>query len=150
MTVTLTGFMASGKTTAGRHLAESAGYHFIDLDEYIEARAGRSIPEIFASDGEHAFRTLESQFLREILNQGKHSTDGLVLALGGGTILDPRNAALVKEHSICVWLDTPLSTIKERLASDPSERPLLKIHDIDALFTLRRPIYSAAADIVVR
>ena len=140
--------MASGKTTAGRHLAESAGYHFIDLDEYIVARTGRSIAEIFASDGESAFRAIESQYLREILTG--HLADGLVLALGGGTILGPANAALIKEHSICIWLDTPLATIKERLASDHSERPLLKIHDIDALFAQRRPLYSAAADIVVR
>ncbi|MBR6424318.1 MAG: shikimate kinase, partial [Bacteroidales bacterium] len=101
MIVALTGFMASGKTTFGRAAAALIGWRFVDLDEVIAARYGTPA-EIFASQGEAAFRNIESQVLVETLS----SKEDTVLALGGGTVLRPENLQLIKENATLIWLDT--------------------------------------------
>ena len=87
MMITLTGFMGSGKTTVGKVLADFLGCPFMDLDDLVVKKAGKSIPDIFAQDGEPAFRQLEAQVLRKTVEKYAEST--AVLALGGGAILAP-------------------------------------------------------------
>ena len=143
MIVALTGFMASGKTTFGRAAAALIGWRFVDLDEVIAARYGTPA-EIFASQGEAAFRNIESQVLVETLS----SKEDTVLALGGGTVLRPENLQLIKENATLIWLDTDFAIILSELGN--AERPIVKdrsIAQIRALYDERRPQYAAAADI---
>ncbi len=121
--IILTGFMGTGKTTAGKMVAERLGIPFVDLDEEISRRAQRSIAEIFAQEGEPAFRRLESQLLREILEL-KH--ESVVLATGGGTLLSPSNRLLCEQAGVVVCLTCRPEVLKERLwAEEIAERPLL-------------------------
>ena len=148
--ITLIGMMGSGKTLVGRYLALRLGWTFIDLDEQIVKDAGRSIADIFATDGEPAFRALELKTLTEVITSSESRT---VLSLGGGTILQPECARLVKEHSLCIRLTASASTLYDRLKSD-RKRPLLRgaepLEDkIQRLLTERDPAYAAAADISI-
>src|SRR6185503_11348550 len=87
--ISLVGFMGAGKTTVGRALAEKLGWEFVDLDDLIQARDGRTIPEIFEESGERAFRNLEQQVLREFVNSFRANPS--VLSLGGGAFIDNTN-----------------------------------------------------------
>lgn len=146
--IVLCGFMGSGKTTVGRKLARLTGLEFVDLDRYIESKAGMTIPEIFAQHGEAYFRDLESQCLREVA-----ARRGLVLSLGGGAVLRPENVQAVKEHGLLILLDTPFFRIVKNL-SYSTNRPLLdkedKLAETRRLYQARRPIYEKAADCRVR
>ena len=124
MMITLTGFMGGGKTTVGRLLADSLGCPFMDLDDLIVKKAGKSIPDIFAQDGEPAFRQLEAQVLRKTVEKYAEST--VVLALGGGAVLAPASAALLHEKTVCIYLRATLDTLLSRLAGETSGRPLLQ------------------------
>ena len=142
--------MGSGKTLVGRYLALRLGWTFIDLDEQIVKDAGRSISDIFATDGEPAFRALELETLTKVITSSDSRT---VLSLGGGTILQSECARLVKEHSLCVRLTASASTLYDRLKSD-RKRPLLRgtepLEDkINRLLTERDPAYAAAADLSI-
>ena len=148
--ITLIGMMGSGKTLVGQYLALRLGWTFIDLDERIVKDSGRSISDIFATDGEPAFRALELKTLTEVITSSESRT---VLSLGGGTILQPACARLVREHSLCVRLTASASTLYDRLKSD-CKRPLLRgtepLEDkIQRLLTERDPAYAAAADISI-
>ena len=114
----LTGFMGSGKSTVGRLLARRLVWNFLDLDAVIERHAGKSIPEIFAEDGETAFREAERHVLRQVVQ--KPCT---VVALGGGTLLDASNRFVCTEVAIVVWLDCSLETIVERCGDSPTVKP---------------------------
>lgn len=114
----LVGFMGSGKTTVGRLLAERLSRRFIDLDERIVQRAGKTIPQIFAEDGEPYFRRLESELLGEVVNE-----PDAVISLGGGTFADDANRRRVKERGVSIWLECPLEIILKRLEGT-SDRPL--------------------------
>ena len=115
--VFLTGAPASGKTTLGRRLAAALGVSFIDLDAEIVRRAGRSIPEIFAADGEAAFRDIESQTLAQV--------EGGVVALGGGTLLRAANRAFCESRGTVLCLDTPSEDeLARRLGAAQGTRPL--------------------------
>ncbi|HKL87422.1 MAG TPA: shikimate kinase, partial [Salinibacter sp.] len=100
MRIYLTGFMASGKSTVGPKVAARLGCTFLDLDRLIAVHDGRSIPEIFAQDGEGRFRELETAALRKTVD-----TDNLVVALGGGALVDEENRAFAKEHGRVVYLE---------------------------------------------
>jgi shikimate dehydrogenase len=145
--VVLCGFMGSGKTTAGRLLAEKTGCGFLDLDESIEREEGMSIPEIFAKKGEAAFREMERRAVRGLSRSGR-----LVVAAGGGTVLDPENAAAFRANGVVVLLDAPLETVRERLKGDRS-RPLLRRDGggdrLAELYLARSAAYRAAADLAV-
>ena len=144
MIVALTGFMASGKTTFGRAAAERLGWDFVDLDEVITGRYGTPA-EIFAAQGEAAFRDLETETLGEVL-QSERDT---VLSLGGGTILRAENLHLLKEHATLIWLDTDFAIILSEIGN--ADRPVVRgrsIAQIRALYDERRPHYAAAADII--
>ena len=118
----LIGMMGVGKTTVGQELAKELNYRFFDTDSLIERVAGKPIPEIFATDGEAAFRQLESQVLGQLSAQTRS-----IVATGGGIILKPENWSYLR-HGIVVWLDIPAPVLYDRLRAD-SSRPLLQTAD---------------------
>ncbi len=145
----LCGFMGSGKTTVGRRLSRLTGFKHIDADIYLEEKENRKISDIFASDGEQAFRDLETKYLREICK-----TDGAVISLGGGAILRPENVEIIKENGFLIHLDTPFFRIIKNLSNSTS-RPLLdksgnKLAETRRLYNSRKNIYRHAADKSVR
>ncbi|MBC5810739.1 MAG: shikimate kinase [Candidatus Eremiobacteraeota bacterium] len=138
--VALVGFMGAGKSTVGRRLAKELGMQFVDTDETIVARYG-PIPEIFARDGEPAFRARELEAVRDAL-------DGppCVLALGGGAVTHPPTRSLLAERALRVYLDVPFSVLLGRLRRSKTKRPLLgdaidPAH-VRALHAARRPLYA--------
>lgn len=144
--VVLVGMMGAGKTTVGRSVASRLGVDFVDTDDLVETRAGKSVRDIFASDGEAAFRTLESQVLAESLK----SPVDVVVAAAGGTVLSESNRAALREHAdVVVWLDADVSALGER-ASRGAHRPLLDGDVEDRLMALdgeRRVLYQSVADV---
>jgi shikimate kinase len=138
----LVGMMGSGKSTAGRHLAELLSYRFLDADSSIEQVAGRPIPEIFAREGEAGFRQLEAAVLNQIA-----SWHSLVVATGGGVVTRPENWGQLHQ-GVVIWLDAPEALLLERLSGDPTPRPLLQADDpaarLQALVAERRPLYAQA------
>ena len=131
--------MGCGKSSVGRKLSQLLCCPFMDLDSVIEEREGRSIPEIFASDGEAAFRQMELDTLQNILREvGRQSAppvpshsraaspSPIVLSLGGGTVMTPECAELVREKTTCIYLRASVDTLASRLASEAEGRPLLK------------------------
>lgn len=141
--VILVGFMAAGKTSVGRRLAERLGWRFVDLDEWIEQRAGSSVRDIFAERGEAAFRELEVEATRELAALRR-----LVLAPGGGWIMQPGLLAAVRPGSRTVWLRVSAAEAVRRATSAGGERPLLAGGDPLAsakrLLAEREPSYRAA------
>lgn len=119
--IVLLGFMGSGKTTLGKKLAASLDRTFIDLDRFIEAEENRTIPEIFRQDGEPAFRRLESDALKKILEE-----KDLVIAIGGGAPCSGDNLGLIKEKAISFYLKVSEPELLHRLTFSTTERPLLK------------------------
>ena len=146
MMITLTGFMGSGKTTVGKVLADFLGCPFMDLDDLVVKKAGKSIPDIFAQDGEPAFRQLEAQVLRKTVEKYAEST--AVLALGGGAVLAPASAALLREKTVCIYLRATLDTLLQRLAGETAGRPLAD-DALDARLAEREPIYEETAHVVI-
>jgi len=117
----LAGFMASGKSTVGPKVAARLGLEFCDLDDVIAASAERTIPEIFAEEGEMGFRQRETRALWDTAD-----TEDVVVALGGGTIVDDANRAFAKEHGMLVYLQVPADIIVKRVAEEAAHRPLLQ------------------------
>jgi len=146
MMIALTGFMGSGKTTVGKVLADFLGCPFMDLDDLVVKKAGKSIPDIFAQDGEPAFRLLEAQVLRKTVEKYAEST--AVLALGGGAVLAPASAALLHEKTVCIYLRTTLDTLLARLEGETAGRPLADASLADRLVS-REPIYEETAHVII-
>ena len=146
MMIALTGFMGSGKTTVGKVLADFLGCPFMDLDDLVVKKAGKSIPDIFAQDGEPAFRQLEAQVLRKTVEKYAEST--AVLALGGGAVLAPSSAALLHEKTVCIYLRASLETLLTRLEGETAGRPLADASLADRL-AAREPIYQKTAHVVI-
>ena len=142
MTISLTGFMGCGKSSTGRELAARLGARFVDLDAEIVAREGRLIPEIFAEGGEAAFRAVELETLRAVLDEAATGQGDLVLALGGGTLTVPAAREIILAETECVFLRTRLETIRERLGAADASRPLFA--DAEALYARREPLYAQA------
>lgn len=120
MRIFLTGFMGSGKTHVGRRLAARLGLPFIDLDHAVEERAGVTIREFFAHEGEPAFRRMESTVLRQFTQLPM-----FVLATGGGAPCHDENMEWMRAHGITVFLDPAVDILTRRLASEREHRPLL-------------------------
>ncbi len=144
--VALIGFMGAGKSTVGRELAARLDYDFADLDDVIEQREGHKIQEIFGSRGEAYFRVREIEALENLTSRRR-----LVLACGGGVVLDAGNRARLAERSLSVWIYASLETIRARM--DPGSRPLLT-GDQEGLFARdlmarRMPFYFRSADLIV-
>ncbi len=146
MMITLTGFMGSGKTTVGKVLADFLGCPFMDLDDLVVKKAGKSIPDIFAQDGEPAFRELEAQILRKTV--AKYAESTAVLALGGGAVLAPASAALLHEKTVCIYLRATLETLLARLEGETAGRPLADASLADRLAS-REPIYEETAHVII-
>ena len=142
----LVGMMGTGKSAVGRPLAEALGYRFIDADAVLEQAIGRTIPDIFASDGETGFRALETAVLGQI-----SSWHSLVVATGGGVVTRPENWGHMHQ-GVVVWLDAPAKLLLQRLAADPTSRPLMAspkpAERLEALLAERRPLY-AQADLTI-
>ncbi len=144
--ITLTGFMGSGKTTVGKVLADFLGCPFMDLDDLIVKKAGKSIPEIFAQDGESAFRQLEARLLRQTVE--KYTENTVVLALGGGAVTAPASSALLREKTVCIYLRATLETLLARLEGETAGRPLADASLADRL-AAREPIYEETAHVII-
>ena len=127
MIVSLTGFMGCGKSSVGRILSELLCCPFVDLDDAISERAGRSIPEIFAAEGESYFRELERETLADIIRS--HSSDDssarLILALGGGAVMTQACERMVHEETLCIYLKASVDTLISHLEGQAAGRPLL-------------------------
>lgn len=134
--------MGCGKSSTGRELAGRLGARFVDLDAEIVARGGRPIPEIFAEGGEAAFRAMELETLRAVLDEADAAGGDTVLALGGGTLTVPQARETVFARTRCVWLRTRLETIRERLGETDASRPLFA--DAETLYAARQDIYALA------
>ena len=146
--IVLIGFMGSGKTTFGKELAKVRHMDFVDTDEFIEARAGMSIAEIFAVKGEDEFRRIETETLKELRNQLSNT----VLSTGGGMPLRRENALLLKDIGKVLYLNAATQVIYDRVKDDTG-RPLLQgTNPYDKICTMmkeRRPLYERACDIIV-
>lgn len=145
--IVLVGLMGAGKTSLGKRLAKIYDLPFVDSDAEIEKAAGCSIADIFARFGEAYFRDGERRVIERIL-----TGEPCVMATGGGSFMDERVRALVKEHALSIWLRADLDTLVRRTSKRRDERPLLKSGDpreiLGKLIEQRYPIY-AEADIVV-
>ncbi len=149
--VALVGMMAVGKTSVGAELARRLGRPFVDLDVALVEREGRSIPEIFATEGEERFRTLESELLAEMLERD----DGPILATGGGVVKVATNRVLLQHRACTVWLRSTPAAIVSRAGGNP-DRPLLQAGEGEDLLDLvarldeeRRPLYADVAALTV-
>ena len=173
--------MGCGKSSVGRYLSELLCCPFTDLDEAICQKAGKSIPEIFTSEGEAGFRTLEAEVLQSILTpSGAESTEKQSLtsqamgpslygqmasaaspsslylktvALGGGTVMTPECAELVKEKTTCIYLKASIETLIGHLETEASGRPMLQGDSlrsrIEELMSIRSETYETTAHITI-
>lgn len=137
--------MGAGKSSVGSIVADALGCAFIDLDDVVQKAAGKSISDIFAQEGEPAFRALEAECLKKTVKKYGGST--VVLALGGGTVTCPGVPQLLKENTLCIWLKASLDTLMERIKGG-AERPLAD-DDFAARYASREPLYAAAAHITL-
>jgi shikimate kinase/3-dehydroquinate synthase len=139
--------MGAGKTTIGRILARKLGKRFIDSDHEIEARTGASIPWIFEIEGEESFRRREAEVIRDLTAQ-----EGIVLATGGGAVLNAVNRSCLRERGTVIYLRANVSSIILRTAHDKN-RPLLQTADprkrLEELSAQREPLYREIADLVI-
>lgn len=137
----LIGMMGSGKSTVGRILAEKLDYRFFDTDDVIEKSAQQSIKNIFATEGETAFRALETEVLAQLSAYMR-----LAIATGGGIVLERKNWSYL-QHGIVVWLDVPVTLLYDRLKDDTS-RPLLRSPDpqktLEVILNQRELLYAQA------
>ncbi len=145
--IVLCGFMGCGKTTVGKALAQRLNLQFVDSDTVIEQVQGKTVTEIFAQNGEAYFREIERNVIKSLV-----AKSGLVIATGGGAVLNPENVNALKTNGTVVFLDVSKNEVLKRLKDDTT-RPLLQRPDretaVDELLNARRPCYIAAADIAV-
>lgn len=142
--VVLVGFMCAGKSTVGPALAERLGWDHLDLDREIERREGRTVPAIFAEEGEAGFRALEAQATAALAGRER-----LVLSPGGGWITNPALLPALGPGTLAVWLQVRPETVLARSAAAPGERPLLRgpepLARISRLLAAREPLYRQAS-----
>lgn len=143
----IVGMMGAGKTTIGRTLAKRFGKAFHDTDQVIEARTGVRVAVIFDLEGEAGFRKREAEVLAEL-----SALENVVLATGGGAILDPRNRERLRSRGCVVYLHAPPKELWQRTRHD-KHRPLLRTGDprarIEELYAFRDPLYREVADLVL-
>lgn len=146
MRIFLIGFMGCGKSTIGRALADSLNLTFIDLDSFLEEKYFRTIPQIFAEEGEESFRRKERTVLEEV-----SAFDDVIVATGGGAPCFFDNMELMNDSGFCVFLDVEVAALVDRLMNAKNDRPLIKgkspeeLHTfIEGLLAKRRPFYEKA------
>ncbi len=151
MLITLVGYRGTGKTTVAQALAKRLGWSWVDADDVLVERAGRSIAEIFATDGEAAFRDLEAKLLCELIER-----EETVLATGGGVVVRPENRSLLETINPVIWLKASVETIAARLEGDaktaenrPSLTNLPAREEIGRLLEIREPWYREVATLIV-
>ena len=149
--IILIGYRCTGKTTVGHYLARRLGWPFADVDDLIEAVAGMSIKDIFATEGEAGFRDREAAALAELC-----ARPACVVATGGGAVMREANRAAIKANGFVVWLTASPETVWERLQTDPTtaaRRPNLTStggeEEVRALLAAREPVYRELADFAV-
>jgi shikimate kinase len=147
----LIGYRATGKTSVGARLAEALHRPFVDLDQVLVREAGRSVADIVAQGGWAEFRRLEKELVARY-----RDARGLVLATGGGVVLDPDNVAALRENGILIWLVADPAAIQARLAQDQprdANRPSLTgedtVREVLEVLEARAPLYQAAAQMSV-
>jgi shikimate kinase len=150
MRIFLIGYMGCGKTTLGRELAAELKLTFIDLDSFLEEKYFKTIPQIFAEEGEESFRRKERKVLEEV-----SEFDDVVLATGGGAPCFFDNIDLMNRAGFCIFLDVDEDTLAERLIAAKTERPLIKGKSpgelkqfIGGMLEKRRPFYEKATFIL--
>lgn len=148
--VYIIGFMGSGKSTAGRKIASALGWTFIDLDRKIEERAGKSIPLIFAQEGEDHFRFIETEVLKSMGNLSE-----TIISTGGGTPCHGENMEFMLEAGLTIYLKLTPGQLTQRLLTSSGERPLLKnvpddklIYFIEEKLAYREKWYNRAKVII--
>lgn len=135
----LVGFMGAGKSTVARALARRLDWRVEDIDERVEKRERRDVATIFRQEGEPYFRAIEQQELIELL-----PARGVVVATGGGTIVDPVTREMMLRDGAVIWLDAPFSTILDRVPLD-GRRPLAADRiEMESLYNQRLMAYSRA------
>ena len=143
----LIGLMGAGKTTVGRQLAKRMGRPFLDSDQEIVERTGVPIPTIFEIEGEGGFRRREAQILADLT-----ARPGIVMATGGGIVLNPENRRCLHETGWVVYLNVPPLLLYERTKQDRN-RPLLRVSDplakLEELYAIRDPLYREIAHFIV-
>lgn len=145
--IILVGMMGAGKTTVGSRLAERLGWGYLDSDEQVAAATGRTVPELFAEEGEAAFRAVESRVLAEALS----GADPVVVSAAGGVVLSAANRRLLSESGTVVWLRADPSLLARRVG-DGEGRPLLDDDPQAVLARLdgeRRELYASVAAVTV-
>ncbi len=146
--IVLVGLMGTGKTTAGRLLAERLGVAFVDTDDLIQERAGRTVREIFEADGEPAFRTVESEVLLDTIG----SPEPLVLAAAGGVVLAETNRRALRQPGVrVVWLRADPAVLVDRVVGQ-DHRPLLDDDPAGTFASMRadrEPLYAEVADVAI-
>lgn len=150
--VALVGLSGTGKSTVAPELARRWSLGYEDLDRVVEARAGADVQDIFADRGEPTFRRLEADALAEALDGDPSSAAPVVIATGGGVVLDGSNRELLRRRAVVVWLSSDVEVLIERLAATAEARPLLADGAGTALRRLaaeREPLYREVADLVV-
>lgn len=143
----LVGFMGTGKSTVGRLVARQLGFEFIDSDQEIERRQGRPVSQIFAEQGEAAFRAMEREFI-----EAGHPAQRCVVSCGGGLVVPPGMLELLRRRGVIVCLHAPLETILQRTRHS-THRPLLAVENpeqrIRDLYAQREPVYRRAGTMVL-
>jgi shikimate kinase len=142
--VYLVGMPGAGKSVVGKELAGRLGVPFIDLDAEIERSAGAAVADIFAQEGEAAYRAREAAALVEA-----SAHDPAVVACGGGVVLEPANRITLRNTGVAVFLDVPLERLRERV-HPAADRPLIRVAgDLERLLEAREPLYREFAGHVV-
>lgn len=143
----LVGLMGAGKTTLGKSLAKRLARPFVDSDQEVEKRTGVPVRTIFDLEGEEGFRKREAQAIAELASQ-----DGMVIATGGGAVLNPDNRRCLNASGFVVYLNASPGVLFSRLRHDKT-RPLLQVPDplarLESLFAQRDPLYREVADLVI-
>ncbi len=149
--IALIGFMATGKTTIGKYLVKHLGneYKFIEMDELIIQNVGKSIPEIFAEEGEDKFREYEISVCEEVSRLEK-----VVISCGGGVVINPVNVENLRKNCHIILLTASIKEIYKRIMRDGKKsRPLIKkedsLEEMKILLIERQPLYESAADFII-
>lgn len=150
MNLILIGFRCTGKSSVGKAVAKQLGRRFVDIDDYIEEKEGKTIKEIFDKEGEIGFRRLEREAIKELCKM-----DNMVIATGGGAVMDEENIRNMKRNGYLVLLEAGPEAIYSRLMNDaksynqrPNLTPKAPFEEIKHLLEVRKPFYHNNADIV--